>query len=165
MSQAFDIRDWTLWDERGNTAVSFTSFFDIDVRNEGQALSYPIEDGSFANYNKVDSPLQIRVSLGFQGDETEFEYILERLDEYKKGSSILDVVTPSTIYSYMTLESYSYKRAKDGNAGMLTVELVLVEVRQVRVQVTTISNPRNSTSTSKENTGQKKPYRSILSGL
>ncbi len=117
MSQSFGARSWTIWDERGNTAIAFTSFFDIDVRNEGQSLSYPIEEGSFSSYNKVESPLDIRVTLGFQGTESEFEYVIYRLNEYKKGASILDIVTPSTVYDYMTLESYSYKRTQNGRSG------------------------------------------------
>ncbi len=163
MSQSYAPRDWTLWDERGNTALTFTSFVDIDVRNEGKALSYPVEEGSFANYNKVESPLEIRATLGFQGSELDFEYAIEWLDLYKKDAVLLDVVTPSIVYESMTLESYSYTRKQDSGARMLVVELSLIEVRQVKTQVMTISKPRNPTSTSKENTGQKRP-RSILAG-
>ncbi len=165
MSQSYAPRDWTLWNERGNIALTFTSFIDIDVRDNGQALSYPIEQGSFANYNKVDSPLEIRATLGFQGTETEFEYAINLLKEYKQKESILDVVTPSIVYENMTLESFSYARKHDSGARMLVIEMSLVEVRQVRTQVVTvISRPRNPTSTKKEETGQKQP-RAILAGL
>lgn len=161
MSQALQTNsltqaEWTLLDESGATAVTFTSFIDIDYRNEGQALSYPIEQGSFANYNKVDTPLDIRVTLGLQGAESDFEYILTKLDEYKKEAVKLSVVTPSALYESMTLVTYSYKRTQDSSAGMLVVELVLNEVREVKTQVTTtvITKPKNPTSAEKENTGK-----------
>jgi hypothetical protein len=157
MSQAMAIGgEWTLLDEGGGTAVAFTSFVDIDYRNEGQALSYPIEEGSFANYNKVDTPLDIRVTLSTQGTDSDFEYILAKLDEYKREAVKLSVSTPSALYESMTLETYSYKRGRDAGAGMLTVELSLIEVREVETQVTTtvITKPKNPTSSGKTNTGK-----------
>lgn len=153
---AQNLSEWTLLDERGATAITFTSFIDIDVRNEGQALSYPVEEGGFANYNKVQSPLNIRVTLAVQGDEEDFDYTIYKLDEYTEGAVKLSVSTPATLYEDMTLESYSHKRTRENNAGLLTVELNLVEVREVRTQVSTtvITKPKNPTSASAENTGK-----------
>lgn len=174
MNQAMKVNgEWTLLDEGGGTAVTFTSFVDIDLRSEGQALSYPIEEGSFANYNKVDSPFDIRVTLATQGSDSDFEYILNKLDEYKNEAVKLSVSTPSILYESMTLETYSYKRSRDAGAGMLTVELTLVEVREVETQVTTsvITKPKNPTSSGKVNTGKaqtvekQKPKDLISSGL
>lgn len=157
MSQAVNVGgEWTILDEGGATAVTFTSFVDIDLRNEGQALSYPIEEGSFANYNKVDAPLGIRVTLAVQGTDSDFEYILAKLDEYKREAVKLSVSTPARLYESMTLETYSYKRSREAGAGMLTVELSLVEVREVATQVTptVITKPKNPTSSGKANTGK-----------
>lgn len=148
--------EWTLLDEGGGTAVTFTSFVDIDYRNEGKALSYPVEEGSFANYNKVENPLDIRVTLAVQGLDSDFEAILAKLDEYKAEAVTLSVSTPAALYEKMTLEAYAYKRSRENNAGMLVVELSLVEVREVETQVTTtvITKPKNPTSASKTNTGK-----------
>ena len=148
---------WTLLDEQGGEALTFTSFIDIDYRNEGQALSYPVELGGFANYNKVQTPLDIRVTLSTQGSNADFEYILSRLDEYQKGAVKLSVATPSALYGSLTLAAYSYRRAQDDGAGLLTVELSLIEVREVQTQVrtTVITKPKNATSADKANAGKK----------
>lgn len=148
--------DWTLLDKYGLTAVSFTSFIDIDIRNEGKALSYPVELGGFANYNKVQSPLGVGLTLAIQGDADDFAYILYQLDEYKKDAVKLTVVTPPAVYESMTLESYSHMHSRENNAGMLTVELSLVEVREVETQVTTtvVTKPKNATSAANTNTGK-----------
>jgi hypothetical protein len=148
--------EWTLLDESGGTAVAFTSFVDLDCRSEGQALSYPVELGGFANYNKVESPLNIRVTLAAQGDDSDFDYMLMQLEDYKKQAVKLVVETPSSFYPGMTLETFSYKRARDAGAGMLVVDLSLVEVREVETQVTTtvITRPKNPTSASKADTGK-----------
>lgn len=165
---------WTILDESGQTAVTFTSFIDIDLRNEGQALSYPIEEGKFANYNKIQAPLDIRVTLAVQGTETDFEYVLQKLDEYQKEAVKLSVSTPAALYENLTLETFNYTRNRENNSGMLTVELHLIEVREVETQVTTtvITKPKNPTSSGNTNTGKTQvveqkdnQYSSILSGI
>lgn len=150
---------WTLIDEGGGNVVEFTSFIDIDTRNEGQALSYPVEEGGFANYNKVQTPLDLRVTLATQGAEADFESILNRLDEYQAEARKLFVSTPAAFYGPMTLESYSNRRTTQSGAGLLTVELALVEVREVQTQTTTtvITKPKNPTSASTTNTGKTQP--------
>lgn len=147
---------WTIVNEGGGTAVSFTSFIDIDVRNEGVALSYPVEEGGFMNYNKVQSPLDIRVVLSKQGTDADFEAMLDKLDEYQKGAIKLFVSTPSAYYGPVTLEAYSNKRTRESGAGQLTVELNFVEVREVqtRVSTTVVTRPRNATSADRTNTGR-----------
>ena len=157
---------WTLLDEDGQTALSFTSFLNIDLKAEGKALSYPVEQGGFANYNKLESSLDLQVTLGFQGNEADFEQALERLEEYKKGAVKLAVVTPASLYQSMTLESYSYKRGQDAGAGMLAVELALKEVREVqtRVSTTVITKPKNPSSADKQNTG-KTQSKDVLSSI
>ena len=148
--------EWTLIDSKGETALTFTAFIDLDSRTESQVSEYPIEEGGFASYNKTESPRELRVTLGIQGDNTDLEQSLIRLEEYRKKALLLIVSTPSRLYKSMTLESYSYKRTQDENAGKLIVELVLKEIREVKTRVmTTITKPKNPTSASKEKTGMK----------
>lgn len=152
--------EWTILDEDGQTAVEMTSFLDIELRNEGKALSYPIEKGSFADYNKVQNPLEIRVTLGKQGDASEIEAVKDQLDEYQQEAVKLSVVTPSGMYENMTLESYSYRQTQDSGASMLVAELAFMEVREVETQTKTtasakaITKPKNPTSANTANTGK-----------
>ena len=148
--------EWTILDENGATAVSFTSFIDVEFRHEGQALSYPIEEGGFTNYNKTDKPVGINVTLAAQGTDSDYEYILARLGEYKKKAVKLAVSAPFAFYESMTLQSFSNPHSRENNSGMLTVTLNLVEVREVKTQVTTgaITKPKNPTSADKVNTGR-----------
>lgn len=149
-------QEWTILDEQGQTALTLDSFLDLDARNEGKALSYPVEEGAFANYNKVQNPSDIRVTLARQGTDADFEYVLAKLEEYQQQAVKLAVVTPADVRESTTLESYSYKRTRDAGARMLIVELHFVEVKEVKMQTTTttITKPKNATSSSKVNTGK-----------
>ncbi len=156
MSRMFTQGEWTLLDEDGATAVSFTSFLDIDVRNSGQALSNPVEQGGFIHYNKTQEPRAIEVNLAAQGAESDFEYMLQKLDDYRNRAVRLSVSTPSALYENMTLQSYTYKRGRENNAGSLCVALSLVEVREVQTQTaaTAMGRPKNPSSSDRVNVGR-----------
>ena len=47
---------WTILTESGGKAIDFTSMFTLEVRDDGEAVSTPVEKGSFASYNKVQNP-------------------------------------------------------------------------------------------------------------
>lgn len=158
---------WTITDENGSNIIAFTSFLDIDVRNDGQALSYPIEEGGFVNYNKVQSPLDIRVTLATQGTDIDFDAVITSLDRYQMDPEKVFVTTPDTYYGPMTVEGYSYRRKRESGAYLLIVELYLLEVREVQTQVgtTVISRPKNPTSASKVNTGKTQTKTSLLDDI
>lgn len=143
--------EWTLLDEGGGAAINFSSFLSISVNSDGQVASYPLEKGSFANYNKVQSPRDVRVSIAVQGSESDYEYVLNRLDTYKEQAIKVSVSTPSRLYDNLTLQSYGTERAANNGASMLVVMLNLVEVREVETQTapSMITGPQNPTSANK----------------
>ena len=148
MKQTLSNAEWTLLDINGHTAVTFTSFIDIKVSTQGQAVSYPLEEGGFVNYNKTHNPLDIKLTLGAQGTETDFSYTLQKLDELQERAATLAVVTPSAVYENMTLESYDTDRGPERGARMLIVVLSLKEVRPVEAltSATGFVRPKNPTS-------------------
>jgi hypothetical protein len=147
---------WTILNEGGSKAIEFTAMFTLDVRDNGLAVSTPIEEGSFANYNKVQSPTEIRVTLGIEGDNYLLDGALETTKELQRGTDLVNLATPSAYYESLTIESHSYRF--DRSRGFLTVDLTLVEVRQVQTQVGTTDyapeKVKNPTSASTQNTGK-----------
>lgn len=119
---------WTILDERGMSALNFTSFIDINLSDHARTLTCPIEEGGFATYNKVQAPLDIKVVLSTQGDNSLFNHILNRLEQYKEDACLLFIVTPAAFYENMTLVGYSYRRSRESGAGQLTVELAFKEI-------------------------------------
>ena len=148
--------NWTILNESGSKAIDFTAMLVLDVRDNGEAVSTPVEKGSFANYNKVQSPTEIRATLGLQGDSFLLDNALETIKQLQTDPELVSLATPSAYYESLTIESYSYRL--DRSSGFLTVELTLVEIRQVETQVGTTnftrSGCKNPTSASTQNTGK-----------
>lgn len=129
---------WSLNNASGERVVQFTSFLSMDLRDEYTVVTGPVEEGSFASYNKVASPLEIDVSLGIEGDDATLDAALEALNQLTASTEILSLVTPESEYQNMNLESLSYRRRREDGLGVLWLDLKLIEVRQVKAQYTNV---------------------------
>ena len=173
---------WTLQNEGGGTAVDFDVFLGIDFSGDNQVAHEPVEQGGFASYNKQNTPKEISVELACTKMYFSQQPVLENIDKLASGVQKLSLVTPSSEYKNLNLESYSYRRTDDSGAGMLVVELKLIEVREVETKKKTtasespksegkegkpIEKAKNPSHDSVKKTGRtqtKKPPRSMLKG-
>ena len=173
---------WTLQNEGGGTAVDFDVFLGIDFAGDNQVAHEPIEQGGFASYNKQNTPKEITVELACTKMYFSQQPVLENIDKLAAGVQKLSLVTPSSEYKDLNLESYTYRRTDDAGAGMLVVELKLVEIREVETKKKTtasespksegkegkpVERSKNPSNDSKAKTGRtqtKEPRRSILRG-
>ena len=173
---------WTLQNEGGGTAVDFDVFLGIDFSGDNQVAHEPIEQGGFVSYNKQNTPKEITVELACTKMYFSQQPVLENIDKLASGVQKLSLVTPSSEYKDLNLESYSYRRTDDAGAGMLVVELKLVEIREVEVKKKTtasespkssgkegkpVEKSKNPSNDSKVKTGRtqtKEPRRSIMRG-
>jgi hypothetical protein len=144
---------WIIVDASGRQFIDFKTLLSVDVKNDNRVVSSPVEQGSFASYNKVESPLEIRAALALQGDATVTQKALETLDAFARGTDLLMLVTPSAVYVDLNLESFSY--LLNDLKGILVAECTLIEIRQVETAMAfTFPGVRNPTSVSRVNTGR-----------
>lgn len=129
---------WTLNNASGVPAVTFTSFLGFDLLNESLVVSSQVEEGSFATYNKVETPLEVTVSLGIQGDDATLQTALDTLNALQAGTELVSLVTPTAEYRDLNLEGFNYRQHREDGLGALWVELSLVGVRQVTAQYTNV---------------------------
>ncbi|WP_308772268.1 phage baseplate protein [uncultured Bilophila sp.] len=165
MAVAASTPHWALISDKGTTVAPFDSMLSIDVKNENKLLSSPVEEGGFASYNKVASPLDIYVELAASASESGHAALLAALDKLASGTELVSLVTPDQEYRHLNIESYTVKRTATEGATLLVAELHLLEVRQVKVRVSqaAIRSPKRPTSASKVDRGlvQAQPYISL----
>lgn len=130
--------NWTINNASGERVVEFTSFISMDFRDEYTVVTGPVEEGSFASYNKVASPLEIDCSLGIEGDDNTLNTALDALNLLAASTDIVSLVTPETEYYNLNLKSVSYRRRREDGLGVLWLDLKLIEVRQVEAQYTNV---------------------------
>ena len=126
---------WSLLSqEDGYDIVTFSSFISMDVKDAGKVVDTPVEEGSFATYNKVDNPREVKCTLATQGTDEEIQAYIQSLTDLRNGTDLVMVATPMFLYEYMNLEEFSYSLKVDDGRGVLFADLSLVEIRQVEME-------------------------------
>ena len=170
---------WTLQADGGGTAVEFDVFLDMEFTGDNAVAHEPIEEGGFASYNKQDTPKEINVTLACTKMYMSQQPVLENIDKLASGIQKLSLVTPASEHKNLNLEGYSYRRTEDAGAGMLVVELKLIEVREVEIKKKTTAsespksegkagkpiekakNPSHDSTAKTGRTQTKEPYTSL----
>ena len=131
-SSYFDFTDA----ETGVSLIPFDSLLSYHVRSEGCTVSAPVEQGSFASYNKVQYPGAIEVQIASTGTDDTLQAILSVLHGLQAQARTFHFITPTAEYSHYTLESYDFSMSQKDGLGVLYVTLKLVEIREVIPQYT-----------------------------
>jgi hypothetical protein len=103
----------------------------VDYSKETRVSDFPLERGSFASYNKVETAAAPTVTLAFTGSEADRRSFLDAIDEACKSVELYSVVTPEVTYINYSIERYNYQRRNAKGATLLIVEISLKEIRQV----------------------------------
>lgn len=112
-------------------AVEVNSVVAFGTRKASNVSDYKIETGSFVSYNKVETPRVASVRITKEGNSLERAAILNWLDVNVKAPTLFDVVMPELRYGNMTLIEYSIDRNATSSVGMLVVDCVFQEIREL----------------------------------
>ena len=177
-------RNYTLVDEGNNPIIGFKSMLKAEYKSSGKTVFEPIEENSFATYNKTTEPREFYFELALQFPYQDFGIILGKLEELKKGTDLFSFITPFNAYADLTLEGYETKM--ETTTSMLVVGLQCKEVIQVAQGYTNVTvndatpigsgDAKNPDGTSTSDTGmtgtrpgtdeeKKQTEESILSGI
>ena len=113
-----------------STVIDPDSFVDFEIIGEARASDYPVEQGAFASYNKVQVPREIRIKLACSNDNMRRGDFLQQLEVMKQAVDVYDISTPDLLYESFTLTRYDYTRKATNGVSMIVAELGLEEVRQ-----------------------------------
>ena len=123
---------WTVLDHDTQLAVvSFDSFYQFGYNKQTAISQYPIENGSFATYNKQNSPFSLTVTLIKNGLNFPFQKrdFVNKLQEYCDKPLLVDVVTTSGTYLSCSLGGLQFHNTPEENSDMIMADLTISEVR------------------------------------
>lgn len=151
--------NWGIFYTGTTTPVAYPdSMLDMNYRNESKVSSFPVQDGAFANYNKVANPYNIKVRLVKGGSEQQRATFLSALESIANSLNLVDVTTPERTYINANITGLDYRRSTENGANILIVELSLIEIRQVSVQYSaTAPNPAQPSGADPKNNGKVQP--------
>lgn len=127
-------RQWGIFGAKGGAVVEADNVASFDHAIEYRVPDYPLAGGKFESYNKVATPYEIHVSLSKGGPLAERQAFLKTIEALVPSLDLYSVVTPEQTYLNANIISSRLARTGTNGAGMLTVEIGLIQVRQSATQ-------------------------------
>jgi hypothetical protein len=120
---------WGIFDQNNNLILSPDSFNALAYRQGWRIANYPMEQGAFQSYNKVQTPFNVRVTLNKGGTDEDRTNFLQQATLVAGSFDLFNVVTPEYVYTNVSIESYDYQRTNTQGAKLLSIDFDLIEVR------------------------------------
>lgn len=128
----------------GVSIIDADSVVTLDYRQDWTVSDYPVEQGAFETYDKVETPFDVRVRFSSGGSEANRFALLQSIADIADSITLLDIVTPEQVYPSVTIYHYDYRRTSQNGVGLIQVD---VWCKEVRVTTTTqFSNTQNPQS-------------------
>lgn len=132
---------WTVVDAKTKEDICFFDTFDgYDSRDTSSIPTIHVEEGGFANYNKINDAKEFTVILRKSGFTWALNEMVEKLELYKKSTSLVNLVLPFKTYLNCNIRDMSHS-IKSGDAiNTLVVELKLLEINEEKSSYYTSSD-------------------------
>jgi hypothetical protein len=115
----------------GNTDVgNIDSFVDLKYSNNAKVSTFPVEQGSFASYNKTGTPYAPKIGIAV-GGQLRMQALMARLENELNSINLYNILTPERTYWNVTLEKYEYSRGAKAGKNLLHVTLTFMQVIEV----------------------------------
>lgn len=123
----------------------------FDYRQQWTISDYPVEQGAFESYDKVQTPYNGRFRFTAGGSETNRQLLLDSIAAVAGDLNLYTIITPEAIYTSCNVTHYDYSRSSNNGAGLITVDVWAEEVRQTVTAA--MSNTASPSSASQTNVG------------
>jgi hypothetical protein len=136
--------EWGVFSDGGAPVLIPDSIVAVDIRREWRISDYPVEQGGFQSFDKVQMPGDARVRMSVSGAIARGPF-LEQLERVAKSLDLYTVVTPDAVYPSVNITHYDYRREQRTGASLLLVDLWLQEVRvTAQTQFTNTKSPEGA---------------------
>jgi len=136
------LTQWGFVLDSGEVPIVPDSFVDFEYREERKIPNYPVEGGSFASYNKVALPFDVKVTVSCNGKgQMTKEDFLNAIENLISSLTLVNVITPNATYNNCNLIHYDYRRESKQGVSLLIVALSFQEVKIAQSSIPTTTEP------------------------
>jgi len=148
LTGAFAPKPWGIFTAQGQPALDGDSVTGVELKRDMQIPSYPVEQGGFASFNKVQIPYDARITYTVGGSDARRGAFLQAVEQMLQSLTLYTVTMPDFFYAAANVVHYDFAR-RGGEPqgahgiGLLTVNIWLEEVRSVATSALTGSGIDN----------------------
>ena len=120
---------WGIFLDGAPALPEANSFVSQEYKQDWTISDYPVEEGAFQSYDKVQLPFECRVRVTSGGTLAARQALLAALDAIANSLLLYDIVTPERVYTGVNVSHYDFSRKAAQGLGLLTIDVWFVEVR------------------------------------
>lgn len=126
----FGQSQWGIYDESGTPVVVAQNVVSVEYRQDWIISDYPVEQGGFMTYNKVQMPFDFRIRFSSGGSEETRQRLLDSIADIARSTELFNAVTPEATYVDVNIAHYDYRRESSRGVGLVVVDVWCTEVRE-----------------------------------
>ena len=135
----------------GSPVVTADTVSSFSYKQEWAVSDYPMEQGAFASYDKVQIPYDIRIRFTAGGSSANKTALLKSIQNIAPGTTIYSAITPEATYSSVTVSHLDYIRTAQNGVGLLQVDVWCINVNVAGGS--TLNNTQSSSGADPANGG------------
>lgn len=139
----------------GEPAIEVNSITGFDYKQDWSISDYPVEDGGFQSYNKVELPYDARVRITSGSSIADRSIMLAELETLAKSLDLYDIVTPEKVYTSVNISHYDFHRTATSGLGMIVADVWFTEIRVS--STTTFMNTQQPGNAGPQSSGNVQP--------
>lgn len=128
--------------------VTPDSILDFGYSNEYEISDYPLEEGSFTNYNKVSNPYEASVRMAKGGSESDRREFLAQIDQVLASLDLYYILTPEK--TYVNANPYRQEMTRRGAGGAFYLSEVDLYFKEVRTSTPVYTNTSTGTQNAQD---------------
>lgn len=150
----FGFQQWGIYLD-GFPVVISDNVLTFEYRQQWSISDYPVEQGAFESYDKVQTPFDVRMRFTAGGSSFNRQLLLDSIAAIAGDLNLYTAVSPEGIYPSCSITHYDYHRSAENGVGLITVDVWMI---QIRVSVgQDLSNTQSPTSAAQVNNGTSQP--------
>ena len=145
----------------GVAVLSYDNQLSFSYKQDWKISTYPVEQGSFQTYDKVQTPSEIRCRFSAGASTVNRQEMLASVDAVMSDTNLYDVVTPENVYLHYNFSHRDYDREAE-SAGMVVIDVWLIEIMETATaQYQSTQSPVNAGQQGQGNTPTQTPSSSV----
>lgn len=102
----------------------------FDFKQDWSISTYPVEQGAFASYDKVNSPFEVQIRISKSGSQAVLAAFILLVETVTNSIGLFQVVTPNRIYNNCNCSHSNYRRTAQSGVSLVTFDLWFLEIRE-----------------------------------
>ena len=139
----------------GLPVIAAENTISFEYKQDFPVSDYPVEDGGFQSYDKVQLPGDIRMRFSCGGSVEDRQNFLASIDAVMNTTDLYDVVTPEAVYLSYNFVHRDFRRTAQNGVGLIVVDIWLTEIRVT--STATFTNTQQPGNAGQQNIGNQQP--------